>query len=348
MECKKDKTITSLGKQGSLVVQKSLPLFALWQSDLTLQEFKILDIYLSRIDSHKPENKMVIFEKGELEKVLGIKKINNDDLKERLKHLMKNVVEIPDKELKEGFKLVTLFEEAIAIPDEYGVWQIKLQCTNSAMKYFFNIENLGYLKYKLQFVMSITSKYAYIMFAYLEHNRYRKTWEISVDKLKKMLNCDNVDTYKEFKYFNALVLKKIQKELQEKTKCKYSYKTIKKGRSVVAVKFTVQTLTHIDYVEPNENIIKFEKSNKQEMLWQELLENYNLSKEQINEIDSILVTIPESKLPQSGVCYGYSTIEMKKYHYVKQKTTEIDRRNKKKEIKNKYAYFLKMIKQDAV
>ena len=55
-----------------------------------------------------------------------------------------------------------------------------------------------------------------------------------LDKLKHILACENEETYKEFKYFNNLLLKKIQKELHEKTECRYTYTSIKtwpKGRS---------------------------------------------------------------------------------------------------------------------
>ena len=97
--------ITSLGNEDKLTVQKSLPLFALWRSELTLAEFKILDTYLSRIDSHKPNKRAVMFGKGELEKILGLKKINNQDLKTRLKHLMGNVIEIPDESIKRDLNL---------------------------------------------------------------------------------------------------------------------------------------------------------------------------------------------------------------------------------------------------
>ena len=35
-----------------MLVQKSWPLLALWRSDFTLSELKILDSYLARINSH--------------------------------------------------------------------------------------------------------------------------------------------------------------------------------------------------------------------------------------------------------------------------------------------------------
>ena len=73
MARKKIEPIKSLGSNvDNLTVQKSRPLFALWRSELSLSEFKILDTYLSRIDSHKPDRRTVTFEKGELEQLLGI------------------------------------------------------------------------------------------------------------------------------------------------------------------------------------------------------------------------------------------------------------------------------------
>ena len=244
MARKKIELIVGLGAEEKLTVQKSLPLFALWQSELTLAEFKILDTYLARIDSHKPEKRSVTFSKGELEEKLGVQRINRKDLEARLKHLMGNVVEIPDKDSKNGFRLVTLFEEAEAEQDDYGIWQVKLECTQKAMKYFFNIESLGYLRYKLRCITSLTSRYTYILFVYLEHNRTRHlSWQIGLDELKSLLDCNKEETYKEYKRFNDLILKKSQKEIHEKTECRFSYESIRKGRKVHAIKFTLEPQT---------------------------------------------------------------------------------------------------------
>ena len=140
---KKVEPIIGMADEDKLTVQKSVPLNALWKSDLTLAEFKILDMYLSRIDSHKPEKRQIKLSKGEVEQALGVQKINAQDLKARLKHLMGNVVEVQDKGMKKGFRLVTLFDEAVAEQDDNGLWEVRLECTQKAMKYFFNIERLG-------------------------------------------------------------------------------------------------------------------------------------------------------------------------------------------------------------
>lgn len=346
MARKKIEPITSLGNEDKLTVQKSLPLFALWRSELTLAEFKILDTYLSRIDSHKPDKRAVMFEKGELEKILGVQKINNKELEERLKHLMGNVVKIPDGDERKGFRLISLFEEAVAEQDEYGLWQVKMECTQKAMKYIFNIENLGYLRYKLRCVTSITSRYTYIMFVYLEANRFRKSWEVPLAELKEILNCDKEETYKAFKRFNDLILKKVQKEMHEKTECRYDYEPIKKGRSVVAVRFTVETLPKASIEDIDENQMTLEQwqaeTDKRKELWEEAVAEFSFTSEQITALREVLVCIPEHKMPQSTACYDAT--DLRRYHYMRIKVAEMKNRPN---IKNYYSYLLKMLKQDA-
>jgi|GEM_PF-3352914 hypothetical protein len=48
-----------------------------------------------------------------------------------IQHLMGNVTKISDKDEKRGFRLVTLFEEAVAEKDDLGSWKIKLEATQN-------------------------------------------------------------------------------------------------------------------------------------------------------------------------------------------------------------------------
>ena len=49
------------------IVSKSRPLLSLSKSELSLYELKVLDTYLSRINSRNPDERTVIFDKGEFE-----------------------------------------------------------------------------------------------------------------------------------------------------------------------------------------------------------------------------------------------------------------------------------------
>lgn len=236
-----------------LMVQKSNPLQTLSETEMTLPEFKILDAYLSLINSHDEEKRYVRFEKGELERILGVTKINKSDLHKRLKNLFQ-VVTIKDKHKKNGFTMIALFEKAEAIQDENGLWQVDLACTPSAMEYIFNIDTIGYLPYMLKNIIELTSRYSYILYLYLESHRRFKSWKISIDELKAKLNC-TADTYSIYWRFNDLILKKCQKEINEKTNLRFSYKpTDKKGRTYTAIQFTVETITDRLQLEPNKAI----------------------------------------------------------------------------------------------
>lgn len=330
--------IEALGTVDTLTVQKSKPLFALWQSELTLAEFKILDTYLGRINSHDDVHRTVKFEKGELEELLGVKQLKPQVLDDRLKHLMTTVC-IPDEKSKRGFTRISLFEKAHAEQDEYGVWEAELTCTETAKKYIFNIEEIQYLRYKLKNIINIKSRYTYIMFLYLWENKYRGTWEIDLTELKSMLNCDNEQTYKEFKRFNDLILKKIHKEMHEKTECKYSYEPIKRGRKVVKIKFIYHsysaeiTFDTESFKEPVQlPICDFNSMNELSYYAQALKNSLN-----IDDLKQILAMLdilhPEY---DSGQKYGYlSYLWSKVQHY-----------DNKKSINDKAAYIKSMLENE--
>lgn len=313
-----------------LLVQKSNPLLSLTETDMTLPEFKILDAYLARIDSHNDERRTVVFEKGKMEELLGVTKISQKDLKERLKNLYK-VVELEDETLKNGFRTVGLFEEATASQDEDGLWNITLTCTQAARRYIFNIENIGYLQYRLRNVINLTSRYSYVMFMYLENNRFRKEWDVSLDDLKRMMKCTG-ESYDEFKIFNARILKACQRELEEKTSIRYSYSPLKRGRRVNGIHFCLKTR-----YEQVEEIIQAETrpepANEMTSFLADAVENA-FSEEQMEYINMKLTTLQlDSPLGSEIAKYDFL-----RENYIKMKLQEKDHK-----INNRYQYFLKMI-----
>ncbi len=340
-----------------MLIQKSTPLQSLSETGLTLAEFKILDAYLSRIDSHKPDERYVRFEKGELEKLLGVDKINKADLNKRLRNLFQTL-EIRDERKPKKFTLISLFEKADCEQDENGQWQVNLACSASAMEYVFNVESLLYLKYRLKNVIELTSRYSYVLYLYLEKNHKIKSWNVSLDELKRILNCTS-ESYNEYKRFNDLILKKCYKEINDKTSLTYTYEPIKSGRKVTAIHFTIKThsddileleqLTLEDLAAANgeePDVDAMEEKYGSELLAQ-LAEPlaYEFTKEQMEEIFSILcrIDVPPDRATNS-VRWG-------RVFYLREKYAALNVEEAKKakngdHIKNRYAYFKKMLEQD--
>lgn len=338
--------------ENNLTVQKSIPLFSLWRSDMSLAEFKILDTYLSRINSREPEKRTVVFTKGELEQLLGVKKINKPQLATRLKSLGR-FVDIEDGNSRKVHQ-VALFEEAYGEMDENGQWTVKLTCTTKAMKYVFNVEKLGYLRYKLHSIVSLKSRYAYILFLYLEHNRYRKSWEIDVDTLRVQLNCDKDESYSAFKVFNDRILKRCQSEILEKTECRFSYVPVKKGRKVTAVRFTLETLADsIDPVIPGQlSLEDYENPDDPQLQWYQkdvddplaLLSSAcgdEFSQEEMQEIFTIIsLKAPEDLPVPPG---DPDNVELSRYHYLAQMYARMNTYASKKPIRSRFQYFKSML-----
>ena len=338
----KIKVLEGLPDIDKMTVEKSNPLTALWQSDMTLAQFKIMDVYLSRIDPHKPEKRLVRFEKGEIEELLGVDRIRKEELSKRLKRLYEPVeLKYPGKK---HFDLIGLFELAQCDQDKDGLWTIEMMCTQSAMKYIFNVESIGYLRYKLRSIVSLRSRYAYILFVYIERNRFRKSWEIPLDELRTMIGA-NGESYREFRLFNDKVLGRARNELLKKTECRFTYTPVKKGRSVTAIHFEVETLPELDVEDPDQITIDEWLEMRDAELWESAIKDLNLSKEQLDELGAHVRIVPDSALPHEEAT-GSDNLDIRRYHYVDLKYREMMRRDKQKPIPHKYEYLLAMVKRD--
>ena len=335
--------------ENKLTVQKSNPLQSLSETGMTLAEFKLLDAYLSRIDSNDEEQRYIRFEKGELERILGVSKISKSDLSKRLDGLFR-VVTIQDKHKRNGFTKIALFEKAEAIQDENGLWQVDLACTPSAMEYVFNIQNIGYLQYRLKNIIELTSRYSYVLYLYLENRRksrkLSKSWNVPLDELKAMLRC-TADTYSQYKRFNDLILKKCQKELHEKTDLRFTYTPVTRGRKVIAIHFTVETIASIIPSAPtiqelptprqcdkdDKEILEIDYGSDLANLLGDCACDNEFTPEQIRVIQDLVIKV-----------FPYSTDHMKMCNYLLEKVHKMNYYQPQSE--KRFTYLCKMIESD--
>lgn len=252
------------------LVQKSLPLFSLWESHLQLPGAKLLDVYLAKINSKDESTREVTFYKKELEEILGRERINASELKPVLNSLMDkySIAEIANG--KKQYVLINLFELCRMEYDENGVTFIRMKCSETAKKYFFNIEALKYRKYDLKEIAPLKSIYTYNMFLILQLYRWNKSVKLTLNKFREMLGVvkskeidpknKDKNAFQEFKRFNDLVLKVVQQELAERINYKFDYEPIKIGNKVVSIRLD---LSHLPKQGGKETTITYyQSSNK--------------------------------------------------------------------------------------
>lgn len=229
------------------LVQKSLPLFSLWESHLTLPGAKLVDVYIAKINSHDESTREVTFYKKELEEILERERINASELKPVLEHLMDKFAIAEIVNGKKQYVLINLFELCKMEYDENGVTYIRMKCSETAKKYFFNIEALKYRKYNLKEITPLKSIYTYNMFLILQLYRWNKHFKLTLSKLRERLGVvkskevdpknKDKNVFQEFKRLNDQVLKVTQEELAERVDFKFTYELVKTGKNVASVIF---------------------------------------------------------------------------------------------------------------
>lgn len=313
---------------------------------LYLSEFKILDLYISRIDSHHPEQRWVRFEKGEIERLLGIPLLRINDLKNRLGNLCVTV-DLPRSKTPKALDTISLFEQVTCTLDGEDKWQIDLECTSSAMKYIFNSENIEYIRYKIGSICHLTSRYSYILFLYLEKNRSRVIWEEDVSILRKLLGCE-VEFFDSFSRFNQKVLRQCRKELLEKTKCRFSYAPIYQDKLIGKVRFKIDPIPIMNS-DCNHDI----ECQSCSANYIALLENAccdsvtglpEFSRDEMNQITKILRTLPLYKLPTRA---PYNDYKSALYNYLADRYAALTHYNSDNTEDSRFDRLINMIKSDA-
>lgn len=252
-EKKKKKSISTenpvvvLGSKNK--VQMAKPLYnQLVSAKLSLPELKLIDVYLSAINSHNPDSRVVTFEKGELENLFGVKRIQQTALEGYFKNLLSVVVlitieEEDSKTHKNKLSSETLFKQAYLEYDKSdGLWKATMECGEQSADLIFNIEKKGYLQHTISSTARLQSLTNFLLLKFLESKRnnkgkYPQVFEVSLDELREQLNL--TDKYPGFREFKRNVLELGHKEITEKTTIRFDYEPIRQGRSVRYIRFTL-------------------------------------------------------------------------------------------------------------
>lgn len=353
---KKEEQPIKEGLREKNLIQKSTPLQSLWKSSLGLGEFKVLDTYLSRIDSHRPERRKVVFSKDEFEKLLGITEVKPKALQAYTDRLMQQVVSLDTPTRKQGFHRISLFSESECDQDDSGRWWVSLTCTPEAMKYIFNVEELGFLRYRLRNVLQISSRYSYVMFLYLLKRRPCKVIEVTLEELRDLLGCADDAYYDEFKKFNQRILKRCCDEINEKTELKYTYEPIRSGRKVKSIRFVISSVIpgyddpenlpvqiSIDELEQGLAPVEFE-NDYLDLLFDALGRDTNFADETaMNMIADALVLAVPTQTSVRGLNQERYEVLLRCYHNLQAR----ERRQDLKPLKNRLSYLVKLIRKEA-
>lgn len=215
---------------------------------------KIFELAVSFIDTENPpENNVVYLSKETIYSFFDVSSSNKHTrFKEALNSLHRQSV-FSVREMNEKGK----FEYKIISPVESSSWNdyndvLQIQFTNSIMPYLINLKK-NFTQYVITDIMELNSKYSIILYKwfsmnYNQYETYNSNGNRSEKQLEKLKNpytsieelrvmTDTEKMYERMSNFEARILKPAQEEISEHTHFEVTYEKIKRGRSVVGIKF---------------------------------------------------------------------------------------------------------------
>lgn len=309
------------------IIEKRNVLNELRAKNMTLQELRFLNIYLSKINARDISSRKVRFALDDFRKILDLGKLNIQYLKTTTDSLLCKIVHIPKE--NGGYTAFQLFKKCVLDQDELGSWYVEIDAHDEALPLMFEFKE-KYFKYNLNNILALSSKNQLRMYEILKQHEHQVIWEVSIENLRELLGLDKKE-YVAFKDFKRYILVACQGYLQKNTDILYTFKKGKTGSSgkwlSIIFHITRNTTVKIEDIEAEKNTYTY--TNEQINLLSSLC-NHEFSNNQISVIESKIRLIEGIDAP----------------NYLKKKYQELNLRAEKSEIKSRFNYLIKLVELD--
>ena len=237
-------------KNSSKLARSETSLASLQKQQLSLGELRLFCAAISKMNKDGTNQRTVTITRKEYEQTMELQRVNLQSLKKCVHDLQGETISY---KTENGIVNINLFQSSEMSVNEYGEACIRMEFTEKAKEWL--LDNMKQYKcYKLKMAASLPSKYAINLYFHVLQNSEKGKWTVSVEDLKRdVFHIDDVETYKEFKYFREKVLKQAVEIINQYTDCHIEYELNKKGRYVVAITFYYkpQQIKSEDKIEPD-------------------------------------------------------------------------------------------------
>ena len=218
---------------------------------LSMQQQKIMFFLTSRIQPDDKDFEEYTFKIVDFCRVCGLDSVGGHSyeiIKDSVQALAdKSVWVKKNDDEKDDTEILLRFIDKAEISKESGT--IKVVISDDMKPYLLQLRK-NYTSFELLYTLRFKKKASPRLYEILKSRHYDKLkpyiYEIEVEQLRELLNADDKETYKTYKYFNNQVIKPAVQEINEQTDITVTYKPKKSGRSVEAVVFTIETKPPIE------------------------------------------------------------------------------------------------------
>lgn len=199
-------------------VRKSRLLIESIKKPLSINSYKLLDLYLSLIDSDDLTTSEVVIRKNSLKKLMNITNSYNE---QSLKTICE---EISSLKLCENSGMFSCFDSAF--DNRTGREVIVMKCSREAEKLFFGYNaEADSITYPLYDTLVLKNKYSARLYPFLKFKLKdgETKFQISIEELKEILLCENL-YIGNYTKLNQNVLSKIHSEINQSTSVCFEWK----------------------------------------------------------------------------------------------------------------------------
>lgn len=233
-------------------VIKSNDLIQKSRFDLGTQEQKIVLYLISKIRPEDTELHEYEFSIVEFCKICGIDYANGknyDNIKKTIKTLNDKSIWVT---LKDGGETTMRWIERPYINKNSGVIKIKL---DELMKPYLLQMQERFTQYELLYTLPMKSQYAIRLYEILKSYEWKKTVEMDLENLKRMMKAEH---YTRFYDFKKKVIEIAMREIDDYTDLKVEYTLKKKGKQFTSIVFQIGTKETL-----SERLLTWQKINQQ-------------------------------------------------------------------------------------
>jgi hypothetical protein len=234
---------SSLSIQLHWLIEKNNLLNEMRANNLTLQELRILSIYLAKINARDPSTKKIRFTLEDFKNIMDLSQVKKSYMIDVVDTLFDKKIHVPAADGRLALVWIHLFNKITLESDGNDKWYVEIMAHDDALPYMFEFKK-NYFKYRLWNVLSLTSSNQIRMYEILKQYELAGQRVIAMEELRELIGILPHE-HKRFYNFKAEVLDVCQKALSDHTDINFQYEIVERGRAgkVKSLRFIIETNT---------------------------------------------------------------------------------------------------------
>ena len=220
------------------VITKSNALNEMRANNMSLQELRLLSVYMSKINPKDKSISAVSFSLDDFHAIMDVEMrgLRANYYVEVAERLLSKIIKLTSSG---GFVAFQLFKRVkFTRENSESPYYFEIEAHEDALPLLFDLRS-NYFKYELWNALCLKGKNQLRMYEILKQYEWCGHRIISIPSLKEQLGIGE-DEYFQYKIFNRDVLESCQKALAELTDISYTYEVhSKKNRKTYELKFTI-------------------------------------------------------------------------------------------------------------